>query len=64
MMARVNENVHQTQAVCVTPSRELAIYLQGIALKAATYSGISVACTEVSHNKGSSVKQQQTKKCR
>ena len=47
MVARARQTCLQSQVICVTATRELAILMQSLAQKAATHTDIFVACTEV-----------------
>eukprot|EP00897_Mesotaenium_endlicherianum_P003055 jgi/Mesen1/2778/ME000170S01889 len=47
MLSRVDPNVHEPQAICVCPTRELAIQNEEVSVKMGCYTGITVACTAV-----------------
>lgn len=55
MLSRVDPNIKEPQALCVCPTRELAIQNEEVLLKMAKYSGITCACTATAENGNPSV---------
>ena len=54
MIMRVKPSIQQTQAICITPTRELALHITNVTHKLAQTAlqgpGMTVMCTEASHH--------------